>query len=136
LSVKENRKKPRKSEYVLAIIANFILFYILNNLLSWNVGFVTSSFQDCLLAINMSIAATVIGNILLFAYDPRWFRHLFQFAYDLFGLYAVYTLYRIFPFNFGQTFWNEAAKIALILGIIGVVIGLIVKLVKLILNKD
>ena len=134
MSAKENRKKPKRSEYVVAIVANFILFYILNNLLSWKVGFLTNSFQDCLWAINMSIVATVIGNILFLAYDLRWFRHSIRMAYNLFAVNAIYTLYRVFPFNFGQAFWNEAAKIVLILGTVGTVIGLIVEFVKLISN--
>lgn len=41
-------KKVKKSEFIVAIIVNLILFYIVNNLLSWNFSFITSSFQDVL----------------------------------------------------------------------------------------
>lgn len=134
--MEEKRKKSGKSEYIVAVVANFMLFYILNNLLSWNVGFVTSSFADCLWAINISIAATVIGNILLLAYDPSWFRHSIRLSYDLFALNAVYTLYKVFPFSFNQGFFNEATKILLIVAMVGVAIGTIVEAIKLVSHKD
>ncbi|HHY00654.1 MAG TPA: hypothetical protein GX531_04690, partial [Methanothermobacter sp.] len=76
-------KKVKKSEFVVAIIVNVILLYIVNNLLSWNFSFITSSFQDVLWIFNISICATIIANIIFLTYHPGWFRSLAKIVLNI-----------------------------------------------------
>ena len=38
-------KTVKRSEYIFSIIANLILLYIANNLLNWNISFITDAFS-------------------------------------------------------------------------------------------
>ena len=63
-------KEPKTSEFVFAIIANIILLYIVNSMLSWNLSFISLSFQEVLWIFNISIAATIIANIIFLSNLP------------------------------------------------------------------
>jgi hypothetical protein len=130
------KRGARRSGYVAAIVVDVILLIVVNNLLAWGVPFLTHSFYACLWAINLSLAVSIIGNAVLLAYNARWFRHVIQIVLDIFALIAIYVVYVIFPFAFPQVLWVIVAKIALIIAIVGVVVGLIVEFVKLVLNRD
>ena len=127
-------KEPKTSEFVVAIIANIILLYIVNNLLSWNLGFIASSFQDVLWIFNISIAATIIGNILFLIYHPGWFRSIIQIILNILGFIVVYYLYTVFPFILNNGWVVFAVKFALIVAMVVLVIVSIFEVVRLILR--
>ena len=127
-------KEPKTSEFVGAIIANIILLYIVNNLLSWNLSFIAPSFQDVLWIFNISIAATIIGNILFLIYHPGWFRSIIQIILNILGFIVVYYLYTVFPFILSNGWVVFAVKFALIVAMIVLVIVSIFEVVRLILR--
>ena len=127
-------KEPKTSEFVVAIIANIILLYIVNNLLSWNLGFIASSFQDVLWIFNISIAATIIGHILFLIYHPGWFRSIIQIILNILGFIVVYYLYTVFPFILNNGWVVFAVKFALIVAMVVLVIVSIFEVVRLILR--
>ncbi|MGZ7117743.1 MAG: hypothetical protein ACXVHS_09920, partial [Methanobacterium sp.] len=100
----ENKKKNWKAEYITAIIFGLIFLYIVNNLLNWNIYFITGALNQVLWIINLSIIVTIIGNILLLAYSPQWFRHVIKIIINIISLISTYFVYIVFPFNFYNSF--------------------------------
>ena len=127
-------KEAKKSEFIGAIVANIIILYIVNNLLSWNLTFIASSFQEVLWIFNISICATISANIIFLAYHPGWFRSLVQIILNILGFLVCYYLYTIFPFVFSQAAYTIAVKIILIVGMIAVIIASLVEVSRLILR--
>ena len=122
-----NIKKERTSEYIVAIIFNIIFFYIVNNLLNWNIYFITPALNEVLWIINLSIIATIIGNILLLLYSSEGFRNIIKIIINTINFVAVYFVYEVFPFNFNNSFYNWVISIFLILIMIGLVIASLVE---------
>ena len=139
---RERRRKgqasvwARRVRYIFAIIFTLVFMYIINHLLEWGVPFLTNDFRICLWVINLSMAASVVGNALLLAYNARWFRHIIQIILNIFAFVAVYIVYAIFPFAFPEALWAMLARFVLIIMMIGIGIGLIVEFVKLVLNRE
>ena len=127
-------KEPKTSEFVGAIIANIILLYIVNNLLSWNLTFIAPSFQEVLWIFNISIAATIIANTLFLIYHPGWFRSVIQIILNILGFIVVYYLYTVFPFILSSGWVVFAVKFALVVAMVVLVIVSIFEVVRLILR--
>lgn len=127
-------KEPKKSEFIAAIVANIILLYIVNNLLSWNLSFIASSFQDVLWIFNISITATIIGNLIFLIYHPGWFRSIIRIILNILGFMVVYYLYTVFPFIFSNGWVIFSLEFAFIVAMVVMVIVTIVEVVKLILR--
>ncbi|MFA0834523.1 MAG: hypothetical protein ACC609_11015 [Methanobacterium formicicum] len=128
------QKEPKTSEFIVAIIANLIFLYIVNNLLSWNLSFIAPSFQDVLWIFNISISATIIGNIIFLIYHPTWFRSIIRIILNILGFLVVYYLYTVFPFIISNYLVTFSVKFALIVAMVVMVIATIVEIVKLILR--
>lgn len=124
-------KKSKKSEYVFAVIANLILFYIANNIMNWNLSFITPSFSQVLWAINLAIGVTILGNIILLIYDPSWLRHLAKAVMNVFSFVAAYTFYVVFPLSFSQNLINIFFVFLIVLIMIGIVVATGFELFKL-----
>jgi len=135
LLLERNLSMERNREYVGTIIVNFILFYIFNNLLNWNVYFVTSALTEVLWIINLSIVVAIIGNFLMLVYRPEWFRHVTRIVLNIFAFAAVYLVYIIFPFNFSNSFLNWGLSVLLFLALIGIIIATIVEIYLLVTGK-
>lgn len=125
-------KDVSKSEFIVAIIGNIIILYIVNNLLSWNLSFITSSFQDVLWIFNISICATIIVNIIFLAFHPGWFRSLVKIILNILSFLVCYYLYTIFPFIFSQAAYTIILKIILIFGMVALIIASLVEVLRLI----
>ncbi len=136
LSAKRQKKEnsSKKSEYVGAIVVNIILLYIFNNLLNWHVYFISNALNEILWIINIAITATIIGNIMLFVFNPEWFRHIIKIILNIFAVTAVYSIYSVFPFNFSSFLIEWSVTIALIFIIIGIAVATIIELFSLIMN--
>ena len=134
--MERNRKREEKSGYVGTIIFSLIFFYIINNLLNWHIYFITSDFNEVLWIINLSILATIIGNVLLLLYSPIRFIHAVKLIMNIISFIAVYTVYTVFPFNFYNSFYNWGFNILLILALIGIVIAIIIEIYLLIIGKQ
>ena len=128
----------RRFGYIVAIIVNVALLYVFNNLLRWNPPLLnlTERFTDCLWAINLSLLATIVGNILFLGYDAQWFKSLVQIVLNCFGLLSAYTLYRVFPFDFEMMLVEQAVRIALLVAMFGIVVGSVVEFFRLFSRKD
>ncbi|MGB9937002.1 MAG: hypothetical protein ACPK7O_04730 [Methanobacterium sp.] len=130
----KRNKSAKKSEYIASIIVNIILLYIFNNILSWNISFITEALNSILWIINLSIIAAIIGNVLLLVYDPQFFRNIIKIILNIFSLYAVYALYNVFPFVFSTGYITIALQFALLITIIVLIIATIIEFLFLVLS--
>ncbi|MDP3065448.1 MAG: hypothetical protein Q8N08_01820 [Methanobacteriaceae archaeon] len=133
--MEETKKSGQKSEYVAAIIFNLIWWYIVNNLLNWQVYFVTNAFNEVLWIINLSIIVSIIGNGLLLFYSPERLRHGVKIFINIISFIAVYIVWTVFPFNFNNSFYDWGFGVLLILAMIGIIIAIIVEIYLLVTGK-
>jgi len=133
---KAAKKKTGKAGFIAAIIINLIFLFIFNSLPNWHVSFLTSAYSGILWAINLSIGATIIANILFLVYGTGWFRHLVQLILNIIALFVIYLIYAVFPFNFTGAAWDHWVKIILIILMACLGIATIVELVKFLRRKD
>lgn len=89
----------RRFGYFLAIIINAAMIYAANNLLKWNIPFLTQSFQECLWAINLSLSISMFINFTFLFFDRKWFRSFMQALSNIFAAISVYTFRQIFPLD-------------------------------------
>jgi hypothetical protein len=130
----EKDKNSKKSEYIGAIVVNVILLYIFNNLVNWQVNFITNAFNEVLWVINLAIMATIIGNIMFLIFNPEWFRHIIKMILNIFAFTAIYSIYSVFPFNFSSFLIDWSVTIALIFIMVGIAVATIIELFFLIIN--
>jgi len=135
---REHRKKG-KGEYVFDLLVNLVLLWVANNLLDWNIPFLTASFEAVLAVLNISILANIIGSLLLIVHDGHWFRGFIKLIENSIGFVFILTAYIIFPFDFsiysGFDF-EILAKILLILGMVGNGIAVIVEFFRMVFGQD
>lgn len=124
-------KKKDRSEFIAAIIINIIIWFIANNLLSWNLSFISPTFIQVLGTINLLIITTILINIIFLFYQSAWFRNLLKMVTDILGIMVAYALLVVFPFILNEGL-ALALTVLLILAIIGCIIGLIIHLLKII----
>jgi hypothetical protein len=126
-------KEPKKPEFIIAIIVNIILLYVVNNLVSWNISFITASFNDILWILNISIVANIVANIIFLIYFSGWLKSLIQILLNILGILVIYYLYVIFPFVFSNIWITWGLGIALILALFGMVIAIFIEAARFIL---
>lgn len=131
------RKELKKDNYFIAILVNIVLVYILNNLTKDGVSFITDRFLLCLPIINVSLGATIFGNLLFLINNEERFKSLVRIILNLFSIAAIYTLYRIFPFDFSKISFVDfdfLVRVTLLLGIVAVGVAAIVEFFKVVFN--
>jgi hypothetical protein len=143
-------------KYYVAIAIDIFLLYIVNNLVSivahpldqfaskdypgiivsivnwvsnFQSSFLTHDFVSCLWAINLALGLGIIGNFVLLLYRPNWFYHLIQAVICATGFFAVYLVFKTFPFVISTDAWRIVIRALLIMAMAGFCIGLIIELI-------
>lgn len=130
------KKKHGKSGYIAAIVINIIMLFVFNMLPNWNISFLTADYTKILWAINLSIGATIIANLIYLVYEAGWFRHLSQVILSVIALFVVFLIYSVYPFIISNADFSHWFRISLIIVMAGIGIAIIVELFKLIRRKD
>lgn len=129
----EKDKKHHRAEFVVAVIVSIIFYYIVNNLLNWNISFIAPSFIDVLWILNYFLLAGIIVNLIFIFYHPNWLRNLLQAIIDVLFIITAYTFFTVFPFVVSEGL-AIALKILIALMIVASVIALIIHMVRFILG--
>lgn len=129
------REGARRAGYIVAIVINAALLYIMNNLLTWEPPYVTADFAEVLGVINVSISATTLANLVFLTYDPRWFRHLAQIGLSLLSIRVLYTLFIVYPFDLGAGVYDMWLRMALIACAVCAAIGVLVETIQLLIGR-
>jgi hypothetical protein len=128
------RRSSPKVGYVISILVNIFMWFVFHNLLNWGVEFVTQEFTQVLWAIDLTIAVTILVNALFLLYDPRWFKYLGQMAINVTGLISVFTLWRVYPFDFGGL--DPIVRFVLGVAFFGILVAMIAETVSLVFRRD
>jgi uncharacterized integral membrane protein len=135
---KSHSPVARKAGYIVAIAVMILLIYILRNVRSWGLTFLTEDFGKCLIYIELSIYVSIIAQALFIFYDNRWFKHLVQGITNIAGAVALIMIYVIFPFDIEDVNWIKWIKIGILIVFGITVITIFVEIIKGIrdLGKD
>ncbi|MGA2478035.1 MAG: hypothetical protein ABSG63_04710 [Spirochaetia bacterium] len=131
-------RERRAGEFIGAAVFSVIIIVAMNTAPIWRPlthGVVLPRWSDILWAANLSLAAQMVGNLLLAAYRPPWFLTLMQTVFAAGGLLSVIVFFLVFPLNFSLVVgaWlNTLVWLVLIVGIAGSAIALVVNLVRFI----
>jgi hypothetical protein len=127
-------KAGRRVGYAIAIAVNLLMLYLINVRPGWAaVPFLTDDTVEVLYLVNLSLIVSASVNVLYLGYDARWFVALGGLATTGVGLVVLARIWRVFPFAFSPgPDWALAARVLLVLAIVGSVIALIVQSVQLV----
>jgi len=134
---------------VLLIVFNFFHQYIayydgetVNGVTDWaRFSLFTQDIHLWLPILTLTLILTIIGHVALIIFDKYVLRELTLMVLDIFGLATVLTLLSIFPFDFSvipdstaADMTGVAVTIVLILIAVGMSVGVLVRLIKLIVR--
>jgi len=114
---------------------NLVFLYVANNLLAWDLlSFLTAAFGSVVWLINLSLAATILANVVWLGYDAPWFKSLSQIGVNLISAVVSIRMYQVFPFDFSQSQfdWAPITRLVIILTFVGVALATIAELTKLV----
>lgn len=97
----KDEKQEKWYDYLLTI-KNLVMLYIANNLLYWNISFISNSFSSVLWAINLSLFVAIVANVSFILYASAWFKHSAKILMGFTALVAAYTVLTVFPFILSQ----------------------------------
>jgi len=124
-----------KAGYVFSIIFSFVALYVANNLLVWQVPFLTNEWTASLWVLNISITLTIIFNILFLIYDKIWFRSLLKMTLNIVSILFLTTFIYVYPLDFSSLSYESTLdliiKIVLIISIAGTFIATIVEFTRI-----
>jgi hypothetical protein len=124
---REDRPTWRRYGYVAAGAVNLILLVIVSSPLIWEIPYLTRAFVAPLAIIQLSLAATAAAELSFVLYDAPWFRHAARLGLSVIAFAATYTLLNVFPFEFPNVLWSDAMRLALVVALVGIVIGAVVE---------
>jgi hypothetical protein len=121
---------------VVAIIINAIGLFIVQNLVAWDISFVTNKFAEVEGVISRSLVATIVVNALFLFYDRRWFKGLGEALSQTVSLVATIRLLQVFPFDFDgwNGPWDQVTRAVLIIAVIGTVVSILASLRNFVLG--
>jgi len=135
VSVASDHRTGRQVGYVVVIVVNLVVMYVLHNLLRWGVPFLTEDWDQVLPYMDASIWGTIAANVAWIFYDMRWFRRLVQIGLNLLSLRAVWAMYTIFPFEVDLYPIEQAIRIGLLVAVVGIAIGTLAEGIALLFGK-
>jgi hypothetical protein len=121
----------RRTGYVFGLLFNLLFLWLVNVWPGWDaVPFLTGDFADVVWLVDLSLWAGVVSNAIYVVSDPRWLTALGGVVTTAIGLAAAVRLWQVFPFDLnGSDVWRVLVQVALVVGIVGSAIGIVVNLV-------
>jgi len=121
--------------YIAAVVVNAVLLVLVNVTPGWSIlPFLTPDMAFVLPWINASMVAGIMVNaVYLFRDTPR-IKGFGDLITEVIGLVAMIGLWQVFPFDFGagSSGWATVVRVALVIGIVGTIIAMIVSVVMVI----
>ena len=127
----ERRTTGRRAGYVFGALANALLLWLIHVWPGWEtVPFLTGDMTQVLGWVDAALVAGIAVPVVHLVRDPAWLTPAGTLVTTAFGLAAVARLLQIFPFDLSPG-WATAARVLLVLSVIGSAIGLLAALVSL-----
>ena len=127
--------QDRRAGYVVGAVVNAAMLYAVNRWPGWEtVGFLTDRTPEVLGLVNASMLVSLVANLTYVAHDgPRW-RATGDLVVTAVGAAALLRIWRVFPFDFGDSSvdWALVVHVLLAVGIVGSGIALVVAFARLV----
>ncbi|MBE1495635.1 hypothetical protein H4696_002735 [Amycolatopsis lexingtonensis] len=136
-SVKTRRPpaRTRLAGYFAGVVVNGVLLVLINGRPGWAVvPFLTPAFSSVVGVVDLALVVGAVTGFVHLWHDPEWLVALDGVVTTCAGLVALVRLWQVFPFDFGggSFDWAVVARIVLVAGIAGSVLGLVVGLVTVV----
>ncbi len=125
----------RRFGYVIGIAVNAVMLWAAYQLLDWQwPRFLTDDFAHVLPLLAVSLVVGMVVNAGFLVRDRGRFRAAGDLVTAAFGMAVSARMLAVFPFDFAgyATDWSWLARVALVVGIVGTAIAVIVNVVKFI----
>jgi hypothetical protein len=135
-------KEKNTSEFVGSIIGSIIGLAIINSVALWRPwthGVVLESWNSILWAANFSLMTQIAGNLILAFYRPARLYSIINVIIAAAGFLSVSVFFAVFPLDFSLViadWFNTLVRVAVVIGMFGTLIALIVHLVRAILGTQ
>ena len=128
-----SKRERRRFGYAVAIGINVALLWIVHNVVAWDwPPFITDEWNRVSGLVELSLFATILVTVAYLSFDPPRFKGIGDAVTGLVSLSATARVLSVFPFDFADYPgpWATLVRAALILAIVGTVIGIIANLAK------
>jgi hypothetical protein len=132
------RRQPqavRRFGYFVAVVFNAAGLFVINAWPGWDaLPFLTDDTSQILGIVNLTLSASLAFSLVDLFGDPPWLVALGGLTTSALGLVATVRIWRVFPFDFGDSSidWALLFRIALVIGVVGSCIAMAVQLVTLV----
>ena len=129
-------KEKKTGELTASTVANVIGLILFNTVPLWRQytrGVVLQDFVQILWAANVSFLVQLSGNLSMMFFRPPRFAAVVQILGTAAGLLSIIVFFTVFPLDFsavGVGWMNAVMKIAMIAGMGGAALGLIVQVIQ------
>ena len=115
--------------YFISVVINFIMIYAANNLLSWNVPYLTERFSECLWAVNLSLGVSIFISFVFMVFDRKWFRSFMKSLGNVFSFISVYVFRRVFPLDLSDSM-ARTVNLGLVILLILILLSIFIELIN------
>lgn len=125
----------RRAGYTVAVVVNAVLLFLVNVTPGWSIlPFLTPDMALVLPWINASMVAGIVVNAVYLIRDTPRVKGFGDLITEVIGLVAMIGLWQVFPFDCGagSSGWATVVRVALVIGIVGTIIAMIVSVVMVI----
>jgi hypothetical protein len=134
-SVRRQPQAVRRFGYVVGVVFNAAALFVINAWPGWDaLPFLTDDASQILGIVNLMLSASLAFSLVYLFGDPPWLLALGGLTTSALGLIATVRIWRVFPFEFGDSSidWALLFRIALVIGVVGSCIAMAVQLVTLV----
>jgi hypothetical protein len=130
------RASNRRGGYAASIVVNLLMLVLINTWPGWQaVPFLTASTVLVVGAVNASIVARAVADLVNLIFDLPRLRALGDIVSICFGLVALVRIWQVFPLDVIGTGWETVARVVLVLGFFGSIIGIIEAFVRFVRGR-
>ena len=121
----------RRAGYSIAIGFSAALLFVLNASPGWQaIPFLTSTTDQVLWLVNLSLAAGIAANVVYLVHDSPGVKLPGDLTTTGIGLVTAIRIWQVFPFDLSSG-WSTAVRVLLVVAIAGSCIALVVRVVSL-----
>jgi len=135
---RKKKEKSKKYRYFFEILGYFLIWYVISNISSWNIAFITKNFESVIPLLKLSLGVNIISNLILLIIEGKKTRSLILSISDIFSIFVFYRLYVVYPFKFayltGSVFVDQAVRFSFLVATIGLGVALVLEALQLILE--
>jgi hypothetical protein len=130
------RAATRRGGYAGSLLVNLVLLWLVNGWPGWQaVPFLTPSTVLVIGAVNASIIARAVADLVNLVFDLPRLRALGDIVAICFGIVALVRIWQVFPLDVVGTAWEVVARVLLAIGIVGSVVGVVEAGVRLVRGR-